>query len=81
MKHQFKVGDKVITKKGFTNECNSGINPTDGGIGYKEDIIFVINSVSTSDKGNKIAWYVMGSGGIYFQALELYNEEPQYEIY
>lgn len=60
--YEFKVGDIVITKSGFTNSDNHGDEPTNGGSGYAENLKFTITSISRSCTGKPKAW---GAGGVY----------------
>lgn len=70
----FKAGDKVICKPGFTSRIHDKSIPT-GGAGYELNKIFTIDHITKDDtKLDYIAWPKHGSG-IYFQALELYVEK------
>jgi len=81
---KFKIREEVKCKKGYNNSCNGGTEPINGGRGYIEDFKFIINKITVSNSGNKIAWKKDSSQGIYFQALELLTPEKielNYEIY
>lgn len=80
--YEFKVGDVVITKPGFTNKQQDDTQIY-GGAGYTENLKFEIESVSSSaiDRNRVIAWPTKSGLGIYFYALDLYTTEPTYEIY
>ncbi len=70
----FKVGDWVVCLPGFNNlgyDNREDISEV-GGSGYKEDLIFQIESITTNEYVNGyIAWKKQGSYGIYFRALRL----------
>jgi hypothetical protein len=73
----FKVGDRVICLPGFTQSDNG---PDRGGDGYKVGKNFIILRFSNCN-GYEIAWPLDGGNGIYTQAIKLYNEQPNYEVY
>ena len=70
---KFKVGDKVRCKPGFNNRSG---NDKYGGAGYEEGREFIIYIIN----GN-IAWDNEGSHGVYEYALELIEDNINYEIY
>jgi hypothetical protein len=71
---KFKVGDKVRCKPGFNNIYG---NDKYGGAGYEEGREFIICSITY----NEIIWDGNGSHGIYKHALELVDDNINYEIY
>lgn len=75
---KFKVGDIVETLPGFTPN-DDGNNR--GGCGYISGKIFTIRSITDYDKQYPVAWPDDRSSGVYIQAIKLYNEQPNYEIY
>lgn len=85
MKNPFQIGDVVVCKPGYNNNCDGG-NPENfhGGGGYIEGEELVIGRFDKSYKGYHIAWVTDSKGkerGIYCYALEYPNQEPNYEVY
>jgi len=76
--NKFKVGDKVVCLPGFT-EDDEGDNR--GGCGYKSGKVFEIREINSYDKLYPVAWPKDGNSGVYIQAIKLFNEQPNYEIY
>lgn len=77
----FKVGDKVKCKIGY-NTDGGYVDDKSGGAGYRLDEILTISRFSNNNnQKNDIAWFEELNGkGIYLQALELADQEIQYEI-
>ena len=70
MKHKFRVGDKVLCKKGFTTDHNSRLY---GGAGYLDpahgEYILIIKSIIKPMNG-VIYFFENNENGIYEFALE-----------
>ena len=70
---KFKIGDKVRCKLGFNNRYE---NDEYGGAGYEEGREFIIKKII-----DNIVWGGNDSHGIYEYALELIEDNINYEIY
>jgi hypothetical protein len=71
---KFKVGDKVRCKPGFNNRSG---NDKYGGAGYEEGREFIIKQITD----NKVVWNDDFDYGVYEYALELIEDNINYEIY
>lgn len=68
--NQFKIGDTVRCKYGFTKEEDSG------GSGYAPDKVFVVGRI-TEYENRTILWPKIANGsGIYAEACEIHLTEP-----
>lgn len=81
MKHNFKVGDKVICIP--TKYIKGG---TYGGVFYQEGLEFIIGKITVyGGNARDVLWPLengrIGSTGVFHNSVKLVSSELQYEIY
>jgi hypothetical protein len=76
----YKVGDKVICLPGFNRDGNWKSDKSGGG-GWEEGRVYTIKSIDHNNGYNEVLWPKCDGSGVFTQAVTLYIEEPNYEIY
>ncbi len=78
MKHNFKVGDKVVCKS------TKNIRGTSGGAFHREDKEFIVGKITVYDPLD-VLWPlengIIGNAGVFHNSVKLISSEPNYEIY
>ena len=70
---EFKVGDVVICKPGFTNSDFDSLGEPRGGAGYKPGFVFTVgHRTLTYGSRELILWPNIGGSGVYANAVRLY---------